>query len=114
MNLRLGRAASALFVTLLAAGCASMNGLSTQASMDSANKLAAQKSLADAAVSAAAWPAKDWWHSFNDPQLDQLMNEALAGSPTLKVAAARTRKALAFASDARLGDRLLGQEPCDL
>jgi NodT family efflux transporter outer membrane factor (OMF) lipoprotein len=97
INLRLGRAASALFVTLLAAGCASMNGLSTQASMDSANKLAAQKSLAEAAVSAAAWPAADWWHSFNDPQLDQLMNEALAGSPTLRVAAARTRKALAFA-----------------
>ena len=101
MNLRLGRAASALFVTLLAAGCASMNGLSTQASMDSANKLAAQKSLAEAAVSAAAWPAKDWWHSFNDPQLDQLMNEALADSPTLKVAAARTRKALAFADVAK-------------
>src|SRR6202165_4590052 len=97
MNLRLGRAASALFVTLLAAGCASMNGLSTQASMDSANKPRAQKSLAEAAVSAAAWPAADWWHSFNDPQLDQLMNEALVGSPTLKVAAARTRKALAFA-----------------
>jgi outer membrane protein TolC len=95
--LRVGRAASALFVTLLAAGCASMNGLSTQASMSSANTLAAQKSLADAAVSAAAWPATDWWRSFNDPQLDQLMNEALAGSPTLKVAAARTRKALAFA-----------------
>lgn len=95
--LRVGRAASALFVTLLAAGCASMNGLSTQSSMSGANTLAAQKSLADAAVSAAAWPATDWWRSFNDPQLDQLMNEALAGSPTLKVAAARTRKALAFA-----------------
>jgi NodT family efflux transporter outer membrane factor (OMF) lipoprotein len=95
--LRVGRAASALFVTLLAAGCASMNGLSTQASMNSANTLAAQKSLADAAISAAAWPATDWWRSFNDPQLDQLINEALAGSPTLKVAAARTRKALAFA-----------------
>jgi NodT family efflux transporter outer membrane factor (OMF) lipoprotein len=95
--LRVGRAASALFVTLLAAGCASMNGLSTQASMNSANTLAAQKSLADAAVSAAAWPATDWWRSFDDPQLDQLINEALAGSPTLKVATARTRKALAFA-----------------
>jgi NodT family efflux transporter outer membrane factor (OMF) lipoprotein len=97
MPLRVGRAASALFVTLLAAGCASMNGLSTQASMNSANTLAAQKSLADAAISAAASPATDWWRSFNDAQLDQLMNEALAGSPTLKVAAARTRKALAFA-----------------
>src|SRR6202158_693323 len=95
--LRVGRAASALFVTLLAAGCASMNRLSTQASIKSDTTLAAQKSLADAAVSAAAWPATDWWRSFNDPQLDQLMNEALAGSPTLKVAAARTRKALAFA-----------------
>ena len=95
--LKVGRAASALFVTLLAAGCASMNGLATQASINSANTLAAQKSLADAAVSAAAWPATDWWRSFNDPQLDQLMNEALADSPTLKVAAARTRKALAFA-----------------
>jgi NodT family efflux transporter outer membrane factor (OMF) lipoprotein len=95
--LQVGRAASALFVTLLAAGCASMNGLSTQASMNSANTLAAQKSLADAAVSAAAWPATDWWHAFNDPQLDQLMNEALAGSPTLRVAAARTRRALAVA-----------------
>src|SRR6266566_9296740 len=83
LNVRLGRA-GALFVTLLAAGCASMNGLSTRASMDSANKLAAQKSLADAAVSAAAWPAADWWRSFNDSQLDQLINEALAGSPTLR------------------------------
>src|SRR2546430_14241354 len=79
MNLRLGRAASALFVTLLAAGCASTNGLSTQASADSANKLAAQKSLAEAAVSAAAWPAKDWWHSVNDPQLDSLVNDAVSG-----------------------------------
>src|ERR1700686_3311292 len=88
-----GRAASALFVTLLAAGCASMNGLTTQASMNSANTLSTQKSLAVAAVTAPSWPATDWWRSFNDRQLDQLMNEALAGSPTLKVAAARTRKA---------------------
>jgi NodT family efflux transporter outer membrane factor (OMF) lipoprotein len=100
-TLRLGRIASALFVTLLAAGCASTNGLSTQASMGGANRLAAEKSLADAAVSPATWPATDWWHSFKDPQLDQLMNEALDGSPTLKVAAARARKALAFADVAQ-------------
>jgi len=100
-SLRLGRIASALFVTLLAAGCASTNGLSTQASLDSANRLAAQKSLADVAVSPTTWPATDWWHSFGDPQLDQLMSEALDGSPTLKVAAARARKALAFADVTR-------------
>ncbi len=107
---RLGRAASALFVTMLAAGCASTNGLATQASIDHADKLAAQKSLAMAAVSAAAWPTGDWWHSFNDPQLDQLMSEALDGSPTLKVAAARARKAIAAAdlAQAALSPRVDG------
>jgi len=109
-NQRLGRAASALFVTMLAAGCASMNGLATQSSVDSANKLAAQKSLAAAAVTAAAWPTTDWWHAYRDPQLDQLMSEALEGSPTLKVAAARTRKAIAEAdvSKAALSPRIDG------
>jgi NodT family efflux transporter outer membrane factor (OMF) lipoprotein len=92
-----GRIASALLVTLLAAGCASMDGITTSASMKSADSLALQKSLADLAVSPAAWPTADWWHAFNDPQLDALMNEALEGSPTLKIAAARASKALAAA-----------------
>ena len=109
-NLRLGRAASALLVTLLAAGCASTNGLSTQASVANANKLATEKSLAEAAVSAAAWPSTDWWRSFDDPQLDQLMNEALDGSPTLKVAVARARKAISAAaiSESTLSPRVDG------
>ena len=97
-NQRLGRAASALFVTLLSAGCASTHALSTQASMGGANKLATEKSLADAAVSAAAWPSTNWWMSFDDPQLDQSISEALDGSPTLKVAAARARKAISVAA----------------
>jgi NodT family efflux transporter outer membrane factor (OMF) lipoprotein len=107
---RLGRVASAFFVTLLAAGCASMDGLEPRASVDSANRLAAQKSLADLAVSPATWPATDWWQPFNDPQLDQLMNEALEGSPTLKIAAARVRKALALAdvTQAALSPRVDG------
>jgi NodT family efflux transporter outer membrane factor (OMF) lipoprotein len=93
----IGRVAGALFVALLAAGCASTGGLTTSASMNGADKLAAQKSLADLAVSPSAWPDSDWWHAFKDPQLDALMNEALEGSPTLKVAAARARKAIAAA-----------------
>src|SRR5437667_5146473 len=82
---------------ILVAGCASMHGLSTRATVENANALAAQQSLSNARVATAAWPDKDWWRSLNDPQLDRLMNEALAGSPSLKIAAARTRKALAFA-----------------
>jgi NodT family efflux transporter outer membrane factor (OMF) lipoprotein len=91
------RVASVVMAAVLAAGCASMQGLSTHAKPENANTLAAQQSLAGARVATTAWPDTDWWRSLNDPQLDRLMDEALAGSPTLKIAAARTRKALAFA-----------------
>jgi NodT family efflux transporter outer membrane factor (OMF) lipoprotein len=101
MSTRFGLIAGLLLATLLADGCASMSRLSTQASLQSAGALAAEKSLAGTAASGAAWPATDWWRSFNDSQLDQLMDEALADSPTLKIAAARTRKALSFADNAR-------------
>jgi NodT family efflux transporter outer membrane factor (OMF) lipoprotein len=90
-----------LLLATLAAGCASTNGLSTQALFSDPNALAANKSLEGAARSPAAWPRADWWKRFNDPQLDQLMDEALAGSPTLRVAAARLRTALAFTQAAK-------------
>jgi NodT family efflux transporter outer membrane factor (OMF) lipoprotein len=95
--LTIGAIASAL----LLAGCASTNGLSSEASMRDANMLVAENALAATPVSAAAWPRDDWWTAFNDPQLDALIDEALAQSPTLRVAAARTRKALAFAQIAK-------------
>ena len=57
--------------------------------------------LTGATVSKAAWPATDWWKAFGDPQLDALIDEALSGSPTLEVAEARTRKALAAADTAK-------------
>ena len=101
MSARLGSLAVSFLAILLAAGCASMSGLSTQASLQNADALAADKSLAGTAASSTAWPAGDWWRTFEDAQLDQLIDEALSGSPTLKVAAARTRKALAFADTAR-------------
>ena len=86
-----------LLAIALIAGCADMGGLTTRATKGDANDLASTKSLAGTPLSPAAWPTTDWWQSFKDPQLDVLMQEALAHSPTLKVAAARTRKALAFA-----------------
>lgn len=44
-------------------------------------------------VTAADWPAAAWWHGYGDPQLDTLIGEALAGSPDIKIAAARVRTA---------------------
>jgi len=89
---------ASLLVTLLLASCASMKGIEPQASMREPNALAASRTLAGATVTPAAWPKSDWWTSLDDPQLDALMDEALRDSPTLAIAAARTRKALAARS----------------
>ena len=50
-----------------------------------------------AAVAPAAWPAEGWWQRYGDAQLDQLVGEALAGSPSLATAQARLRAAQAQA-----------------
>ena len=87
-------------MSALLAACASTSGLSAQASIREADSLGAQRALQNTSVSDAAWPATDWWKSFGDPQLDALIDEALASSPTLNIAAARTRKALSEADAA--------------
>jgi NodT family efflux transporter outer membrane factor (OMF) lipoprotein len=101
LTYHLRRSATLLIAALAIAGCADMRGISPQSSVASADRLAAAKSLAGTPVSTAAWPQSDWWRAFNDPQLDRLIDEALTGSPTLKVAEARTRKALASADVSR-------------
>ncbi|HWY72941.1 MAG TPA: efflux transporter outer membrane subunit [Burkholderiaceae bacterium] len=97
-----GRApvAGALVAMLILAGCASTHGLKPQAELTGADTLAAGRALTGTSVDPAAWPAQDWWTRFGDPQLDQLMREALAGSPSLKVALARARQASALADQA--------------
>jgi len=81
----------------LLAACASTHGLKPLASPQRADSLAAEHTLADATVQADAWPSREWWTALADPQLDQLIREGLRDSPTLKIAAARTRAALAAA-----------------
>jgi NodT family efflux transporter outer membrane factor (OMF) lipoprotein len=46
-----------------------------------------------AQASDVAWPTEDWWHRYNDPQLNTLIDEAIAGSPTLVTAQARLLRA---------------------
>src|SRR6476659_9640184 len=53
------------------------------------------------AAPAAEWPTDRWWAGYGDPQLGQLIDEALAGSPTLAAAEARVRRADAAAAQAR-------------
>ena len=80
---------------LLLAACASTGGLAPSSSLRPAEGVAAARSLEGVRVTPAAWPARDWWKAYGDAQLDALIDEALAGSPTLAIAAARTRRALA-------------------
>ena len=44
---------------------------------------------------ATQWPSDAWWTAYKDPQLDALIAEALAGSPSIAVAKARLDKARA-------------------
>ena len=55
--------------------------------------LTADRALSGAPVDPSAWPRDGWWHSYGDPQLDALVAEALAGSPSLEIAEARLRAA---------------------
>ena len=59
--------------------------------------LATERSFAGPA---AAWPNNDWWTAYGDPQLDRLMVDARAGSPTVAAAIARVRQANALAQQA--------------
>jgi NodT family efflux transporter outer membrane factor (OMF) lipoprotein len=91
---------SRLALTLLAstlAGCASMRGLHTHATALDPAQVEASQSLANLTLSPAAWPQGAWWKSLGDPQLDQLIDNALTGQPGLRIAEARVRQAQAAA-----------------
>jgi NodT family efflux transporter outer membrane factor (OMF) lipoprotein len=91
-----GKIGAAVLAGVLAS-CASTGGLKPQSAGNDANKLEAAKAFAGIPTSDAAWPQQDWWKRYNDPQLDALVDEAITGSPTLRAADARVRKALAAA-----------------
>ena len=92
------RPALAAACALLLAGCAGSNGLVAEGALRDPASVSAGKSLGNATLSDAAWPSERWWMAaFRDPQLDALIDEALAASPALDAADARTRKAIAQA-----------------
>ena len=89
--------ATALATALLATACASSGDIAPRGAMRDAGSLQSSASLAGTRVSDAAWPSERWWTAFGDPQLDALVDEALANAPSIEAADARTRKAIAQA-----------------
>ena len=82
---------TALVLTLT--GCAEIPALGQLASLKDGRGFTTTQSFA---VEATQWPDERWWRSFNDPQLDALIDEALQDSPDLAAAAARFRNAAAI------------------
>ena len=86
-------------LTLLLSACADFSGIDPQSKLNDGSKLAAGKALS--ASSQIAWPTTAWWQVYRDPQLDALVQQAVADSPNLKMAQARIRQATALAGSAR-------------
>ncbi|MFM2085325.1 MAG: hypothetical protein RLZZ237_194 [Pseudomonadota bacterium] len=66
--------------------------------------LAKVQLAADIHLASEGWPAAQWWRQFQDDQLDGLISQALAASPSLDVANARINSAQA-AFDYQHADR---------
>lgn len=90
----------AVGLSALLSACASTHNLQPEAAIVAPDSLNARQSLSTTAVDAAAWPQTQWWTAFADPQLNDLISEALNGNPGLHIAEARTRAALAQAAAA--------------
>ena len=61
---------------------------------------ASPQRLQEAAAHAGTWPADPWWLDYADPQLSQLIKEALQDAPDLAAAQARLQLARATARQA--------------
>ncbi|MBB5369684.1 MULTISPECIES: efflux transporter outer membrane subunit [unclassified Janthinobacterium] len=96
-------------LTLALSACADMGHIAPQSAMLDPNSLQAGKAIDDASAAAIAWPRALWWQDLQDPQLNQLMQQALADSPTLRGAQARVRQAEALAGAAEEKTRPQGQ-----
>jgi NodT family efflux transporter outer membrane factor (OMF) lipoprotein len=91
--------ALATAIALLLTGCA------TPGPSQPAATMAAPQALGLQADTAVAFPADRWWQAFQQPELDALVERALAGNPNLKAAEARVRRAQAGVAGAEANER---------
>ncbi len=82
-------------LAILAAGCVPNMGPKPTLSEPAAYETA--RTFTD---TSGAWPTDQWWKAYGDPQLDALIDEAIAGSPDARIAEARLRQAQAIAQQA--------------
>lgn len=95
-----------LLAALVLSACASMGNSTTHGKPLSGENLAGGQGLATSLQ--ARWPQSQWWTALGDGQLDRLVDEAMAASPSLAAAQARIERASALAgvADANAGPQL--------
>jgi NodT family efflux transporter outer membrane factor (OMF) lipoprotein len=82
-----------LTAVLLLTACAPLPPASTRLIEKLPSEFATSSTFTAAVVQ---WPTMNWWNSYQDAQLDQLIEEALRGSPNLAIAQARLNRAQAY------------------
>lgn len=85
-----GRLALSLLTLSLLSACAPLPALGPVADARSPESLQSTQSFK---APEAEWPTDRWWEKYRDPQLNQLIAEALQDAPDLKIAQARLRRA---------------------
>ena len=91
-------AIAAAVAALALAGCANYAGISSDKQLAAPETLESTQSLP---VQGGQWPTLDWATQFGDPQLPQLIDEALAGNPSIAQAQARIAKASSYIETSR-------------
>ena len=84
---------SCLIAVLLLTACAPLPPASTRLIEKLPSEFATSSTFTAAVVQ---WPTMNWWNSYQDAQLDQLIEEGLRGSPNLAIAQARLNRAQAY------------------
>jgi len=90
------RSASALVCAAVLAACANFDGIHATVSPLTAQQLALKAGTASEAPPLAT----DWWIAYGDPQLNDLVQQALAQHPSLHMAKARLDRAQALGDTA--------------
>ena len=81
-------------ISLFSAGCAQLPSWTQLNTQDSFKpKETPVYAASSVKNNNAAWPIIEWWKNYNDPQLQQLINEGLQGSPDIQIVQARFSKA---------------------
>ena len=85
-------------IVIALAGCADASGIASTAKPIAPSAAGLSDHATDPVVAA------DWWQAFGDTSLDEVVDRAVAGSPTLRIAQARLDRAAANVGAARAAE----------